>query len=215
MLQRVGGSERVRGVLKRYVLFPLVLAYFALMVLAAWPRVLSPGQRPTLPQWYAYLTLQTLGIYPGQEVFSGQGVIDAFPRRMCIQILGMNEKGEQFLVFDNFVECDEDVYSFSKNPVDLLYRRQFVKALQFAQSPQAAQHRGYPLTYLLGVTDYYCHGAPSAPLLAVSVRYRVQQTRVSDGQLLDETFFAGGRACNSPAWSLAPLPGFERWAVQP
>src|SRR5690606_1077530 len=157
---------------------PLVLGYFALMILAAWPRVLSPGQRPTRPQWYAYLALQTLGIYAGQEVFSGQGEIEAFPRRMCVQILGVNDKGEQFLVFDNFVECDEDVYSFSKHPVDLLYRRQFVKALEYAHLPQAVRRGGYPLTYLLGVTDYYCHGHALAPLLAVAVRHRVQRTRI-------------------------------------
>lgn len=211
-----GVEDRHRVVvLERYVLFPLVLGYFGLMILAAWPRVLSPDQRPTRPQWYSYVALQMMGIHAGQEVFSGQGEIEAFPRRMCVQILGLNELGELFLVFDNFVECDDDTYSFSKQPLDLLYRRQFIKALQYAQQPQAARRGGYHLNYLLGVTDYYCHGHHLAPLLAVAARYRVQETRVSDGALLDQTFFGGGRACNSAAWSLEPLPGFEQWAAQP
>jgi hypothetical protein len=193
------------------VFFPLVLCYAATLLLAAWPRLLSPSQTPTVAQLFAQAAMHALGVYAGQEVFQGQGDLQELPRRTCVQIAGVSADGERHLVYDDFSECDGDVYTFWKPPLRGLYEGTLVRALERAHGLGPVDLGQYPLTYLLAITDYYCFGA-GRDFVALAIRHRAQTTSVRDGKLSDAMYFGGSRWCAEPTWFIDPLPAFADWS---
>jgi hypothetical protein len=103
--------------------------YLALLVLAAWPSVLSPGFLRAASR-EAGDALLTVGIRPGQDVFGYPSDREWYPAAYCLHARGQRPGGEVVPLWPPGGKCKTAGLRWWLPPRDRAYMRMFLRAVR-------------------------------------------------------------------------------------
>ncbi len=185
--------------LQRLVAFPLLVFYALVLVLAAWPRQLSPRRALDVPQLGANFVLAELGWPAGMAVFTGQDERDFATVRSCFRLVGITAAGEGRVLYDTMPACRDGRRDALKDPYDLYLTHTLTRAFDVLRDFGPYDGNAYPLSDLFAISDYYCH-ARGAAFDRVLVTARYQERRIASGAPNDVTIDEGAHHCAEGAW---------------
>jgi hypothetical protein len=189
------------GSLSRLVAFPLVLLYALLLVVAAWPRLLQPiSGEATNVQIGALEVLFALGIYSGQQVFTGEDRPREIATNRCLKITARFADGSTAPLFDETARCAADSVPMIKDPSSFFQERMLEVAFRYARNPRRHKNLNrYPLSYLYAITEYYCRTAPPGTV-AVEVAFSTTTIHYDSGERGQDFIVEGQRRCGEDQW---------------
>jgi hypothetical protein len=190
---------------RRLVAFPLVLLYALLLVVAAWPRLLQPIPGTVTDfQIGALEVFFALGIYPGQEVFTGDDRPREIATNLCLKITALFADGSTAPVLDETARCAAGVVPVLKDPSTLFHERMLDVAFRYARDPRRHKNLNrYPRNYLYAITEYHCRKAPPG---AVAIEVAVATTTIhyDSGERSAHFIVEGQRRCGEDQWHSYP-----------
>lgn len=140
-------QERLRA----YVLLPGLVGYVALLMLGAWPEPLRPGFLET-PQRLVNAVLNSLTIYPGQDVFKGAETFDFKLKAWCIAVVGHTSTGDLRVLYERGDDCVQPSFRWHAD----VYNVTLQQLLMLSSQTQSSSHQSTPIL-LTNLADYYCH----------------------------------------------------------
>jgi hypothetical protein len=186
--------------IKRLILFPLVVFYAAVLVVAAWPRQLMVGRAMEVAQLGANFVLAQFAWPAGLTVFSGQDTRTEATVRVCLRLVGVTPGGEGRVLFDTMAACRDRQRGVLKAPLELYLTDAVARALRHLRTPRAHGDRNsYPLNELYAIADWLCH-KDGASVARVLVTARYQSKRLASGEDVDVTIDEGVHHCAEGAW---------------
>ena len=185
----------------RLVGLAVLLVYSAALVLAAWPRLLTPPSQVVAElQLASRMLFFALGTQAGQGVFGGFDAPAEVTRSTCFRVVGRGSGGEQVL-FDDFQDCRDARVALVKDPWAALQRTPLRKAFARIRSSQRpADINAYPLNYHFAFSDYYCRTDASIEVVDFYVIYT--SVGIDTGEVSQREVHEGQRGCGAIAWTV-------------
>jgi len=185
--------------LRRRVLFPVLLVYVAILVVAALPESLVPDALSGPPRSARHVLWQ-LGWPAGMSVFSGRSVPEKVSVRWCYRISGYTREGSRDVLFDTMDGCRDGARDVFKDPYVRYHRKMLGRSLAHLRHSHTHRNRNaYPLSALFAIADYHCHRTRiSYDRLVFTSEH--QQADAATRGLEVERVVEGAHYCDSGRW---------------
>jgi hypothetical protein len=189
-----------------YVLLPGLVGYMALLILGAWPEPLRPGfvERP---HRLANAVLNSLTIYPGQDVFKGAETFDFKLKAWCIAVVGHTDTGDLRVLYERGDDCVRPSFRWHAD----LYNVTLQQLLIFSDKVQSSSHHQSTSILLTNIADYYCHSTliNHGDVAQVSILSVQVFKSYTTGEIARRTTLDYHWNCNTNAPGPQPWPGIK------
>ncbi len=191
------------SVYKRLILFPVALFYMAVLVLAAWPRQLSPdGRVMQAVQMAADHALARLAVLPAVNIFTGRtdGIRTATVRS-CFKIVGYAKSHKPEVLYDSLPRCAERNRARTKDPYGWFHDKLLTTAIELLNTPGAKLDRNAPpLNVLFSIADYHCHHRPDAAFEHLVITSWHERWDLDTAVTSDRMTIEGAHRCRDGRW---------------